>query len=63
LEEAAGDFSLSLDPSGDEAPLDPWRNSPEIQSHLASLGLENVQALRSWVTTQLSTFLPNGSVG
>ncbi|MFM7584375.1 MAG: beta-N-acetylhexosaminidase [Caldilinea sp.] len=42
---------------GDEAPLDPWRNSPEIQAHLASLGLENVQALRSWFTAQLSTFL------
>lgn len=42
---------------GDEAPLDPWRNSPAIRAHMASLGVENAEAMRTWFTAHFAEFL------
>jgi hexosaminidase len=42
---------------GDEAPLDPWRNSPEIKAHIASLGLESAEAMRTWFNDHFAKFL------
>ncbi len=42
---------------GDEAPLDPWRNSPAIRAHMASLGVESAEAMRTWFTAHFAEFL------
>lgn len=42
---------------GDEAPLDPWRHSPEISAHIASLGLESAEAMRTWFNAHFAKFL------
>ena len=42
---------------GDEAPLDPWRNSPDIRAHMASLGVESAEAMRTWFTAHFANFL------
>mgnify|MGYP005838013169 FL=1 len=42
---------------GDEAPLDPWRNSPAIRAHMASLDVESAEAMRTWFTAHFAEFL------
>ncbi|MFO7631587.1 MAG: beta-N-acetylhexosaminidase [Caldilinea sp.] len=42
---------------GDEAPLDPWRSSPEIRAHMAALGVESAEAMRTWFTAHFAEFL------
>lgn len=57
------DELLALFPSpwihlgGDEAPLDPWRNSPEIRRHMANLGVGSAEAMRTWFTAHFANFL------
>ena len=42
---------------GDEAPLDPWRESPAIRAHMASLGIESAEAMRTWFAAHFAEFL------
>ncbi len=42
---------------GDEAIKDQWRASPAIQAQIHSLGLANEDALQSWFTARVVTFL------
>lgn len=42
---------------GDEAPLDPWRNSPEISAFMTSQGIESAEALRTRFTAHFAAFL------
>jgi hexosaminidase len=42
---------------GDEAIKDYWRASPDIQAQIKSLGLKDEDALQSWFTQRIATFL------
>ena len=42
---------------GDEAPLDPWRNSPEISAYMASQDIASAEAMRTWFTAHFVAFL------
>lgn len=42
---------------GDECPRDQWRESPTVQTRLASLGLGSEDALQSWFTRKLNDYL------
>ena len=42
---------------GDEAPLDPWRNSPEISAYMTSQGIESAEAMRTRFTAHFVEFL------
>ncbi len=42
---------------GDEAPKDQWKASPRAQDRMHALGLTDENALQSWFTTQIATFL------
>lgn len=42
---------------GDEAPLDPWRKSPEIQAHMAALGIQSAEEMRTHFTAHFAKFL------
>jgi hexosaminidase len=42
---------------GDEAPRDQWRESPEVQALIRSLGLADEDELQAWFTAELSRYL------
>jgi hexosaminidase len=58
LEEVMAIFpSPWLHVGGDEAPLDHWRSSPVIQAHMASLGIDSAEAMRTWFNAHFAAFL------
>ena len=42
---------------GDEAPLEPWRNSAEIRAYMESQGVASAEAMRTRFTAHLAAFL------
>lgn len=42
---------------GDEAAKDQWQASPVVQAHLKKLGLQNMDHLQGWFTTQVANYL------
>ena len=57
------DHVMALFPSkyihigGDEAAKDQWEASPEVRTHMKALGLENMEQLQGWFTTQVANYL------
>ena len=61
--DAVMDHVMALFPSkyihigGDEAAKDQWEASPEVRAHMKALGLENMEQLQGWFTTQVADYL------
>ncbi|MGN6788324.1 MAG: family 20 glycosylhydrolase [Rhodanobacteraceae bacterium] len=57
------DHVMTLFPSkyihigGDEAAKDQWEASPEVRAHMKALGLNNMEQLQGWFTTQVANYL------
>ncbi|HVU81320.1 MAG TPA: beta-N-acetylhexosaminidase, partial [Rhodanobacteraceae bacterium] len=57
------DHVMALFPSkyihigGDEAAKDQWQASPEVRAHMRKLGLQNMEQLQGWFTTQVAEYL------
>jgi len=57
------DHVMALFPSkyihigGDEAAKDQWEASPAVRAHMKKLGLQNMEQLQGWFTTQVANYL------
>ena len=61
--EGVMDHVMALFPSkyihigGDEAAKDQWQASPEVRAHMKALGLQDMEQLQGWFTTQVARYL------